>query len=378
MNSRPQKKDDLVQRVKAMPLKPVIEQYIRLARAGKDKFKGLCPFHAERTPSFLVNEDKGTYYCFGCRANGSIIDFLMQKENLDFRAALHEAALFYGLKVGVSQAPRQRIAPVEHVAPEEEQARKRREIETAQKIFSAALPADGTLVEGYLREVRQIPLEKLSGGVIPPTIRYAPAADYWHAVNGKRTLIGRFPAMVTAIQGFDRAVIGAHITYLDPVTADKIKRRDPNKPDSLLAKKKIRGAAVGGALRLAAAGEHMQVAEGIENALTAMAFNGVPAWAAISLYNLAGRGLGEGEPHPRLLGQKTPSVYPDLTAPSFRFPEIAKKATVIKDSDSKDWESAEKLFERAGRKFLQQGIEELFFVSPPRGHDLNSMLRAAW
>lgn len=371
------KDDGLAGRVKSMPLKPLVAQYIRLQNAGGDRFKALCPFHAEKTASFYINEKKGYFLCFGCGAHGSIIDFVMQIENLSFKEALHDAATFYGLSEDcASGKPRRKIQPVQHETPEEEKSRIAREVETAREIFRAGMPATGTLVEGYLREARKIPLEKLPAG-LPPTIRFVPAVEYWHEVAGRRQMIGKFPAMVSAIQGNDGKVMGAHITYLDPVTADKINRPDPNKPGAVLPKKKIRGIAFGCGIRLAPAAEYMQVAEGIENALTAMALHPqkTPAWTAISLQNLAGRGIGQGDPHPRFLGKKLPSVYPDVNAPSFRFLPVTKKATIIKDGDSKDWESAERLFERAARKFRQQGVPEVFVVSPPRGYDLNDVLR---
>lgn len=369
--------DGLAAKVKAMPLKPLVAQYIRLQNAGGDRFKALCPFHGEKTASFYINEKKGSFNCFGCGAHGSVIDFVMMIENLTFKDALRDAAAFYGLGAENSPGrPRQKIAPVQRETPEEENARVAREVETAREIFRSGMPAAGTLVEGYLREARKIPLEKLPAG-LPPTIRFAPAVEYWHEVAGRRQMIGKFPAMVTAIQGNDGKIMGAHITYLDPVTADKINRPDPNKPGAVLPKKKIRGLAFGCGIRLAPASEDMQVAEGIENALTAMALHPqkIPAWTAISLQNLAGRGIGQGEPHPRFLDKKLPSVYPDIDAPSFRFLPVTKKVAIIKDSDSKDWESAERLFERAARKFKQQGVREIFMVSPPRGYDLNDVLR---
>ena len=64
-----------------------ISQSVHLKRAGST-FKGLCPFHKEKTPSFSVSPDKQLFYCFGCGKGGTVINFAMQQENLDFVEAV--------------------------------------------------------------------------------------------------------------------------------------------------------------------------------------------------------------------------------------------------------------------------------------------------
>lgn len=65
----------------------VISQYVQLKRAG-GYYKGLCPFHHEKTPSFTVTPSKQIYHCFGCGAGGNVLSFIMKIENLDFVEAL--------------------------------------------------------------------------------------------------------------------------------------------------------------------------------------------------------------------------------------------------------------------------------------------------
>lgn len=65
----------------------VLSSYIKLEQAGAN-FKARCPFHNEKTPSFFISPDRGTYYCFGCGLKGDIFSFVEQFEGTDFRGAL--------------------------------------------------------------------------------------------------------------------------------------------------------------------------------------------------------------------------------------------------------------------------------------------------
>lgn len=69
----------------------IIGSYVQLERKGKF-FWGRCPFHGEKTPSFIVNDISRSYYCFGCKAYGDVITFIEQIESLDFMGALNVLA----------------------------------------------------------------------------------------------------------------------------------------------------------------------------------------------------------------------------------------------------------------------------------------------
>jgi DNA primase len=69
----------------------IIGAHVRLRRAGRN-YVGLCPFHDEKTPSFSVNAERGFFHCFGCGAGGTVFDFLMKTEALNFSEALHSLA----------------------------------------------------------------------------------------------------------------------------------------------------------------------------------------------------------------------------------------------------------------------------------------------
>jgi DNA primase len=74
----------------------VVSDYINLKKAGKH-YKGLCPFHSEKTPSFMVNEEKQIFHCFGCGAGGDVFTFLMKVGNFSFPQAVEELAKRYGV-----------------------------------------------------------------------------------------------------------------------------------------------------------------------------------------------------------------------------------------------------------------------------------------
>lgn len=65
----------------------IVSSYVPLKKAGH-RYVGLCPFHNEKTPSFSVDAQKQLYYCFGCKAGGSVIQFVMDIEHMDFQEAV--------------------------------------------------------------------------------------------------------------------------------------------------------------------------------------------------------------------------------------------------------------------------------------------------
>src|SRR6266536_2702157 len=76
----------------------VIQEYVPLKKLGA-KYKGLCPFHSEKTPSFNVDPDKGFFYCFGCHAGGDVFKFLELHEKAGFQDAVRMMAQKFGIAV---------------------------------------------------------------------------------------------------------------------------------------------------------------------------------------------------------------------------------------------------------------------------------------
>ena len=125
----------------------VIEGYIRLRNAGAQRFKGLCPFHKEKTPSFNVNGgSQQFFYCFGCQASGDVFSFVGKIENVTFP----EAVRIVAQKCGIPLPKREFSSPEEAV-----EARLRTKLldlhETAATWFEEQMRGpEGALAREYL------------------------------------------------------------------------------------------------------------------------------------------------------------------------------------------------------------------------------------
>jgi DNA primase len=109
-------KDSSVEAVKsAAEILPLVEDYVRLRKAG-GTYKGLCPFHQEKTPSFTVSPARGTFKCFGCGEGGDAIAFVEKLESVDFVGAIETLAQRFGVQI-----------EYEEISPEADRERKRKE-----------------------------------------------------------------------------------------------------------------------------------------------------------------------------------------------------------------------------------------------------------
>ena len=112
---------DAVEAVRtAADLHEVVSGYVALKKSGGNRWRGLCPFHQEKTPSFYVDADKQLYYCFGCGSGGDVFKFLMLYEKLEFPEALKTLAARYGVTLPEARSPerseRQRIVELNREA----------------------------------------------------------------------------------------------------------------------------------------------------------------------------------------------------------------------------------------------------------------------
>lgn len=93
------KADKLLEEIKSkIDIVEFISDYVRLKKAGQN-YKGLCPFHAEKTPSFMASQVKQIFHCFGCGAGGDVVSFLMKHENISFPEALQYLAQKAGIEL---------------------------------------------------------------------------------------------------------------------------------------------------------------------------------------------------------------------------------------------------------------------------------------
>lgn len=81
----------------------VVSEYVTLKKAGKD-YRGLCPFHGDKDPSFYVSPAKRIFHCFGCGTGGGVFNFLMRIENVGFIEAVKMTAKRYGIAVELDSA----------------------------------------------------------------------------------------------------------------------------------------------------------------------------------------------------------------------------------------------------------------------------------
>ncbi|MBI3888463.1 DNA primase [Candidatus Nomurabacteria bacterium] len=124
-----------------LSIEEVVSSYIKLERAGSN-LKARCPFHNEKTPSFFVSVDRGTYYCFGCGASGDIFTFVEEFEGLDFKGALRLLADRAGVQLEVYS--------LEMKEAESEKEKLYRVMEEATKFFENNLVNNQEVLE-YLK-----------------------------------------------------------------------------------------------------------------------------------------------------------------------------------------------------------------------------------
>ena len=227
----------------------VVRRYVELKRAGTGSFKGLCPFHAEKTPSFHVHEQRQFFHCFGCGEKGDVFSFLVKIEQRSFMEVLRELAHQAGVDL-----PEQTLTPAERKAAEEnesERERMLRAVEEATRFFEAQLagPA-GAAARAYLekRGISKATIERFRVG-------YAPAG--WDAMQkhlASRQVGGELAERLGLVGSNERGrydffrdrvmlpvldrqkrPIGYSSRLLDPYAKD---RKYVNSPDSPLFHKK--------------------------------------------------------------------------------------------------------------------------------------------
>ncbi len=172
--------NDAVQRVKdAAQIVDIVGECVSLKRAGTN-MKGLCPFHGEKTPSFMVSPERQTFHCFGCGEGGDVLSFVMKYYNLTFPEALKELANRYQITL-----PEKRFS-----AADQNKAEKR------EKLFEVNERATRMYHEFLMNhaEAEQARSYLAGRGISPEMIKkfklgYAPAGwDYLHNKVSKSSI----------------------------------------------------------------------------------------------------------------------------------------------------------------------------------------------
>ncbi|MGQ9723987.1 MAG: DNA primase, partial [Tepidimonas sp.] len=150
----------------------VIGRYVALRKTGAN-FVGLCPFHAEKTPSFTVSPAKQFYHCFGCGAHGNAIDFLMQHTGATFPEAVHDLAQRLGLAV-----PEDERLPHDRARA----AAQRQQQQTLLEVLSRAAQAYRRQLKASPRAINYLKGRGLSG-VIAKTFGLGYAPPGWRFLS---------------------------------------------------------------------------------------------------------------------------------------------------------------------------------------------------
>lgn len=240
-------------------LSDVIGRRTKLRKAGRN-LVGLCPFHAEKSPSFVVYDATDGYHCYGCGANGDIISFVMETENVGFREACE--------RIANGDLP---IVPESEKikAAEEDAAARAAAIDLARGVWDRRIPLDGRTPADVYLQSRAITIrpERFAFAMTP--------AWYDHATGecGKNV-----PALVCLITDVDDQFLGVQRIFLRDGGRAKANMKNP---------KLSLGRPAGGAIRIGGVAEHVVQVEGPEDgASVAQVLRreagtaGLPVWIA--------------------------------------------------------------------------------------------------
>jgi DNA primase len=132
------KREDIDRVRERTDLKEIVDAFVTLRSAGVGSYKGLCPFHDERSPSFHVRPSVGTYHCFGCGESGDVISFLMKMEHTTFAETVERLAAKAGIELHYEDGG---------TGPDREQVGRRQRLLEANKVadeyFQSQLRTEG-------------------------------------------------------------------------------------------------------------------------------------------------------------------------------------------------------------------------------------------
>lgn len=175
--------EDTVERIAAASdIVDIIGSHMQLKRAGSS-WKGLCPFHHEKTPSFHVNPARQTYKCFGCGAGGGVFRFVMDYEHVDFQTAVRRLASRANI-------------PVEEESPEDRHRRGERDRLLALHRDAAAWFHENLMRRKIAAHAREYLKQRGIGSEIAVRWQLGYAPDSWDALGGVLRDRGYTPAEI--------------------------------------------------------------------------------------------------------------------------------------------------------------------------------------
>lgn len=249
---------DTQQLKSSIRLSEIAQQHTKLRRSGKTMI-GLCPFHDERTPSFVITDSLGLYYCHGCQAGGDIIDYVKAINGCGFLEAIEWLTGMTAHSPLVDRPEAQRL----------EKADRAMSVAYARSQWKVGLPIAGTPAETYLRD-RGITRS------IPGTLRFGHPPLWIDNRTGKTG--STCPALVAACQDVDGRVVGVQRIFLT----------DEGGVAPLAKPKLSLGQIKGGALRLGPEASEIIICEGVEDGLTLLQlFPQSTVWVALGAGNMA-------------------------------------------------------------------------------------------
>lgn len=305
--------DELKARV---PISAVVGRSVALKKAGHE-WKGLCPFHSEKTPSFTVVDAAEFAHCFGCGWHGDIFKFVMDTRNIGFRAAFQALA---DDDLPTWTAPERTKAQAEY------RLEQLKDEEAARRFFADAVPVAGTPAEVYLR-ARGIVAE------MPGTVRFGEVPAWRDKDTGDWG--PPRPALICGAQDLTGAFVGIQRIFFE--------RDDPTLGKAW--RKLSLGTCRGAALRLGPAEATVIVPEAPEDGMSIMQ---------------------EGPGHPVWIGFGTSMM------PLIEFPSIVRKVIIARQNNTAGRVACNK----AAIAFADRGLEVAHVSPPPEFDDWNDALRA--
>jgi DNA primase len=210
-------------------LSDIVGRHTKLRKRGGREMVGLCPFHPEKSPSFEVNDSKGTWHCWGGCGGGDAMSFLMRADGLSFMEAYRSLTGDDFPIVSEEQRAKRKGEDAKALA---------QRVAVAQEIWSRAVPPAGTPAEVYARS-RGITMD------LPETVRFVMTPRFRDAETGE---VGRdYPAMACALQDARGDIVGVQCVFLAAGGRRKYARTNP---DGSQAKAKLSfGSLIGSAFR---------------------------------------------------------------------------------------------------------------------------------